>query len=115
MIYNKVIEQGDGSKGMRDIRLLESAVARPHATFDGRDLYPGIFSKVAALGYSIINNHPFIDGNKRVGYMCMRVFLNINGYDIEASLDEKYKFVIEIAENVMDEKTMAKWLKEHIA
>lgn len=98
---------------MRDIRLLESAVARPQATFGGQDLYPDIFSKAAALGHSIILNHPFIDGNKRAGYMSMRLFLNLNGYDIDAPLGEKYKFVMEIAEKKRDEEAMAKWLKEH--
>jgi len=84
-IHNEVIEQTGGSKGIRDIRLLESAIARPQMTFVKKDLYPDIFSKTSALGHSIILNHPFVDGNKRTGYMVMRLFLNINGCDVKAS------------------------------
>lgn len=113
IIHNEVIEKIGGSKGIRDMGLLESAVARPQATFEGKDLYPDIFSKAAALGHSLICNHPFIDGNKRTGYMAMRIFLNINGYEIEASLEERYKFVLEIANKTKKEKAIAEWLKEH--
>jgi len=112
-IHSEVIEQAGGSRGIRDIGLLDSAVARPQATFGGKDLYSDIFSKAACLGHSLIRNHPFVDGNKRTGYMSMRLFLNINGYDIKAPEDEKYKFVIEIAKKERDEKSMAEWLKKY--
>ena len=112
-IHNEIIEQTGGSGGIRDTGLLESAVARPHATFGGEDLYRDIFSKAACLGHSLICNHPFIDGNKRTGYMSMRLFLNINGYEIEASLEEKYKFVVEITEKIRKKKSITEWLKEH--
>lgn len=112
-IHNEVIAQTGGPKEIRDIQLLESAVARPQATFAKKALYPDVFSKAAALGHSIISNHPFIDGNKRVGYMAMRLFLNVNGYDLTASVEENYQFVIEIAEREKDVKSIAKWLKEH--
>lgn len=112
-IYEEVIKETGGTKGIRDLRLLESGVARPQATFGGKDLYPEIFSKAAVLGHSIICSHPFIDGNKRVGYMAMRLFLNVNGYDMKASLDEKYKFVMEIAEKIIDEKRIAIWRENH--
>ena len=112
-IHSEVIKQTGGSGGTRDLGLLDSAVARPQATFGGEDLYPDIFSKAARLGHSLIRNHPFVDGNKRTGYVSMRLFLNINGYDIKAHEDEKYKFVIEIAEKERDEKSIAEWLKKH--
>lgn len=112
-IYNEVMEQTGGSKGMRDIRLLESAVARPQMTFGQEDLYPDIFSKAAALGHSIISNHPFVDGNKRTGYMAIRLFLNINGYDLDAPLEKRYEFVMEIAKKTKKEEAIATWLKEH--
>lgn len=112
-IHNEVIEQTGGSKGIRDIRLLESAIARPQATFAKKELYPDVFSKAAALGYSIISNHPFIDGNKRVGYMTMRLFLNLNGYDLTASMEERYQFVMDIANGIKDVEPMAKWLEEY--
>lgn len=112
-IHHEVIKQAGGSQGARDLGLLDSAVARPRASFGGEDLYPDIFSKAAALAHSLIRNHPFIDGNKRTGYMAMRLFLNLNRYDFKASLDERYKLVIEIAEKVKDEESIAMWLKEH--
>ena len=112
-IHNEVIEQVGGSKGIRDLCLFDSAVARPKASFAGKDLYPDIFSKTAALGHSLICNHPFIDGNKRTGYISMRIFLNLNGYDIKASLDESYEFVMEITKKTKDEKAISKWLKQH--
>ena len=112
-IHSEVIEQAGGSRGIRDIGLVDSAVARPQATFGGKDLYPDIFSKAACLGHSLIRNHPFVDGNKRTGYMSIRLFLNINGYDIKAPENEKYKFVIEITEKKRDERSIAEWLKKH--
>jgi len=111
-IHNEVIKQTGGSGGIRDMGLLDSAVARPQATFGGNDLYPDIFSKVACLGHSLIRNHPFVDGNKRTGFMSMRLFLNINGADLKATEDEKYKFVMEIAKKERDEKSIAEWLKK---
>lgn len=113
VIHDEVIEETGGSPGIRDIHLLESAVARPQASFGGDDLYPDIFSKASALGHSIIRNHAFLDGNKRTGYMSMRLFLNVNGYDLEASLEEKYKFVMEIAEKIIDKESIAEWLRGH--
>ena len=112
-IHSEVIGQTGGSREVRDIRLLDSAIARPQATFDMSDLYPDIFSKTSALGHSLICNHPFVDGNKRTGYMAMRLFLNLNGYEIDASLEEKYEFVMEIAQKKKDEKSITIWLKEH--
>lgn len=112
-IHSAVIEQAGGSRGIRDIRLIDSAVARPQATFGGSDLYPDILSKAACLGHSLICNHPFVDGNKRTGYMSIRLFLNINGYDLKATEDEKYTFVMEIAEKKRDERAIAEWLKKY--
>ncbi len=112
-IHNEVIDRTGGSKGIRDSKLFDSALARPKATFGGKDLYPDIFSKAAALGHSLICNHPFIDGNKRTGYMSMRILLNLNGYDIKVSLDKSYEFVMEIAKKTKDKKAISKWLKQN--
>lgn len=77
----KSYPKGGGILGLRDRGSLESAVAQPEMTFDGDDLYPTITDKAAALGYSLIQNHPFLDGNKRAGHATMEVFLLLNGYD----------------------------------
>jgi death-on-curing protein len=111
-IYEEVINQTGGAEGIRDVGLLESAIARPQGGFEREEFYPDVFSKTAALGHSIINNHPFVDGNKRTGYAAMRLFLNINGYDLKASFEKKYNFVMEIAQG-MEEETIARWLKKH--
>ena len=98
---------------MRDQGLLESAIYRPQASFGGEDLYPDLFSKTAALGHSIIKNHPFVDGNKRTGFEVMRLMLRLNGYDIRASVDTKFNFVLAIAEGKIKEQAIADWLKKH--
>ena len=112
-LYQKIVQQSGGSVGLRDEGLFESAVYRPQASFGGQDLYPDLFSKAAALGHSLISNHPFVDGNKRVGLEAMRLMLRLNGCDIHASLQAKYDFVIEIATGKRTEQEIADWLKEH--
>ena len=77
-LHNKSIEKYGGAYGVRDLALLESALARPFQTFDSIDLYPSIFEKVASLGESLIKNHPFLDGNKRIGFLSMISLLEIN-------------------------------------
>jgi death-on-curing family protein len=89
-LYQQVIQRSGGTIGLRDEGLLESAVYRPQASFGGRDLYPDLWSKAAALGHSIILNHPFVDGNKRVGFEAMRLMLRLNGYDLYAAEEAKF-------------------------
>ena len=112
-LYKEIIQQSGETAGLRDEGLLEAAVYRPQASFGGQDLYPDLFNKVAALGHSIIFNHPFVDGNKRVGFEAMRLMLRLNGYDIHASLEAKYEFVIGIATGKLKEQAMTDWLKGH--
>ena len=112
-LYQQIIQQSGGTVGLRDEGLLESAVYRPQASFGGQELYPDLFSKTAALGHSLVSNHPFVDGNKRVGFEAMRLMLRLNGYDIHASLETKYQFVINIAQGQLTEQAIADWLKHH--
>ena len=93
LIQDILIEKFGGTRGIRDRGLLESALSRPFQTFDNKDLYPSVIKKAAALIESILINHPFIDGNKRIGYVLMRLFLIDNGLDIFANQDDKYDFV----------------------
>ena len=113
LIYQKVIESSGGSFGIRDNGLLDSALARPRMTFDGISLYPTLFDKVAVLGHSLIKNHPFVDGNKRVAFEVMDITLRLNGYRLTAGEDEKYTFILEIAIGNLREKEIAHWLKDH--
>ena len=112
-LHEKVIEISGGSPEIRDQGLLESAVFRPQATFGGQDLYPDLFAKATALGYSIIKNHPFVDGNKRTGFEALRLMLRINGFNLKASDNEKFQFVMNVAEGKNTEHQMLTWVKGH--
>ena len=112
-LYQQIMERSGGSAGLRDRGLLESAVYRPQASFGGEELYPDLFSKSAALGHSIIKNHPFVDGNKRTGFEGMRLMLRLNGYDLQASLNAKFNFALAIADGRLKEQAIADWLKKH--
>ena len=112
-VHNILIRQFGGGKGIRDLGALESALSRPFQKFDNRDLYESIIDKAAALIESIITNRPFVDGNKRTGYVLMRLFLNKNGIDINAKQEEKYNFVIKIAAGKSNFNDIVHWLKHY--
>lgn len=112
-LYRRIIEETGGSYGLRDEGLLESAACRPMATFGGRDLYPDLFIKAAAVGHSLIRNQPFVDGNKRVGFEAMRLTLRLNGFDLDGTVDEKFDFVMDIATGKLSEQAIADWLEKH--
>ncbi|PIV52729.1 MAG: type II toxin-antitoxin system death-on-curing family toxin [Elusimicrobia bacterium CG02_land_8_20_14_3_00_37_13] len=112
-LHKRIIESTGGQEGLRDTGLLESAVYRPMATFGGQELYPDIFDKASALIHSLISNHPFFDGNKRTSYESMRIFLRINGYDIEAPDNQKYKFVMDIANHKLNLSDITNWIKHY--
>ena len=112
-LYQQIIQRSGGTVGLRDAGLLDSAVYRPQASFGGRDLYPDLFSKTAALGHSMISNRPFVDGKKRVGFEAMRLMLRLNGCDIHASGEAKFDVVMKIATGRLTEQAIADWLKRH--
>ena len=110
----RVIEVSGGSQGVRDQGLLESAIYRPQASFGGHDLYPDLFSKAAALGHSLIKNHPFVDGNKRTGFESMRLFLRMNGFDLRMGEEQKFVFILSIASDPdINEHRIGEWLRLH--
>jgi death on curing protein len=83
-------------------------------TFDGEELYPSVVEKACALGFSLIMNHPFVDGNKRIGHVAMEVFLILNGMEISASVDEQEQIVLAIASGEKGREAFLEWLQEHI-
>lgn len=107
------IKKYGGSNGLRDSGLLESAIARPFQTFGGEDLYPSIFEKVAALGESLIINHPFIDGNKRTGAVAMVALLEDGGLIFFAQEEDFYNFIISISTGEKSFDGIVEWLKKN--
>ena len=96
-LHRRIIEQSGGALGVRDFGLLESAIAQPRMTFGGEELYSSLTEKSAALGFSIIMNHPFVDGNKRTGHAAVETLLVLNGMEISASVDEQERVMLAIA------------------
>jgi death-on-curing protein len=112
-LHARLIEETGGSHGLRDIALLESAVARPQATFDRADLYPDLFTKAAALMHSLIANHPFVDGNKRTGIAAAGLMLMRNGWRLEASNAQLEAFTLRVARGESDSVEIARWLRSN--
>jgi death on curing protein len=113
-IYFRVMAQSGGAVGLRDLGALESAVAQPRVTFGGEELYSTLAEKAAALGYSLIQNHPFIDGNKRIGHAAMELFLLLNGQEITATVEEQVTVILHVAAGEMDRRKFTGWLKQHV-
>jgi death-on-curing protein len=112
-IHAQLIAETGGASGIRDLGLLESAVARPRATFDGEDLYDDLFAKAAALLASLVANHPFVDGNKRVGITAAALFLQRNGAHLTASNSEVEQFTLLVAQESLTISQMAAWFVQH--
>ncbi len=104
-----------GAQGIRDEGLMESAIARPYQTFGGEDLYPTIIQKAAAIAESIIINHPFVDGNKRTGYLAMLAILEEGRLEITVSNDYIYSFVIQTSTGETKFDEIVEWLKQSTA
>ena len=113
-LHSMIIATSGGSTGFRDRGVLESAVAQPQMTFGGVDLYITIARKAAALGHSLISNHPFIDGNKRVGHAAMEVMLVLNGYDIVATVDEQERVILAVASGTMSREEFTSWIETRV-
>ena len=112
-IHQILIERFGGLDGVRDKELLNSALNRPYQTFDGKDLYPNVIDKAAAILESIVKNHPFSDGNKRTGYVLARLLMMNSKHDIYASQDEKYQLVISISKGEVDFEYIKNWILKH--
>jgi len=113
LVHARLIQSTGGSRGLRHLGLLESAVARPQATFAGEDLYPDLWRKASALMHSLVLNHPFVDGNKRVALTATGVFLDLNGYKMAATNQEVVDFTLSVIAGDLDLEAMATWFKTY--
>ena len=114
IIHNILIDKFGGSKVIRDIGLLKSALGRAYVTFDGNELYPSPVEKAAAIFESIIINHPFIDGNKRTAYTLMRLILLESELDIAAKQEDKYYFVIAASKGEFRFEQIKNWIQSNL-
>ena len=112
-LHSSLIEATGGTDGVRDIGLLESALEAPFQTFGGKDLYPAPIQKAARLGHSLVSNHPFVDGNKRIGIHTMLVFLAANGVEIECTQKELIDVGLSLADGTMNAEKLLIWLSSH--
>lgn len=113
-LHRLVLVQSGGREGVRDLNAVDSAVAQPAMTFGGQELYPTLAEKAAALGFSLIQNHPFVDGNKRVGHAAMETFLVLNGHEINASVDEQERIVLQVAASRLGRPEFIEWVRAHV-
>ncbi len=113
-LYRQVMETSGGTVGILSIEALESALAQPRATFGGKELYPTIIEKAAALGFSLVMNHAFVDGNKRIGHYAMETFLVLNGYELDISVDEQESIILQLASGKLSRNAFTDWIRENI-
>ena len=112
-IHDYQIGHFGGGEGLRDIELLRSAIGMPSATFGGEYLHPTIIEMAAAYLYHLAENHPFVDGNKRVGAMAALIFLDLNGYDFDASDAEFTDMVLTVASGKMLKAEISLFFRQH--
>lgn len=113
-LHEMVILRSGGSPGVRDDGLVDSAVYQPRATFAGHDLHPTLPEKAAALGYSLAMNHAFIDGNKRIAHAALETFLVLNGYQLDAGVDEQETTFLELAAGLLSRSDFTDWVRTHV-
>lgn len=111
--HSLLIQKTGGIDGLRDEGLLESALNAPFQTFGEEDLYPTLQAKAAQLGFSLVNNHPFVDGNKRIGVLTMMVFLELNGVALSCMDSEVVEIGLSLAAGKMAAKDLLIWILEH--
>jgi death-on-curing protein len=112
-IHRDQIERYGGADGLRDVGLLQSAVAAPAATFGGEFLHRDLFEMAAAYLFHLTSNHPFVDGNKRVGTVAALVFLDLNGVSFRAGEDDLERIVLAVAEGRMEKPALAEFFRAH--
>jgi len=114
LLHAQLIKETGGSDGIRDEGLLDSAILSPFQSFDGKDLYPSVFEKGARLGFGLVQNHAFVDGNKRIGAHAMLVFLALNGFAFSYTQKELTEIILSVASGKKDCDDLLLWLQSHL-
>ena len=112
-LHELVLEQSGGATGIRDLGALESALAQPRMTFGSVDLYQTIQEKAAALCFSLVMNHPFVDGNKRAGHAAMETFLVLNDWELDATIDDAERTILSLAAGTLSRDEFVQWVNDH--
>jgi death-on-curing protein len=113
MLHSQLIQETGGSDGVRDEKLLESALETPFQAIGGEDLYPSTQAKAARLCYGLVKNHAMVDGNKRIGTHAMLVFLALNGYELEYTQKELSDIILDVAAGYIRYEELLNWIIEH--
>ena len=113
-IHRLVLAQSGGAPGVRDLGAVESALAQPGMSFGGEDLYPTIADKAGAICFSLVMNHPFVDGNKRVGHAAMETFLVLNQYELSADVDDAERMMLQLAAGQLTRDAFVDWVRNHV-
>lgn len=114
MLHTALIAQTGGIDGVRDEGLLDSAINAPFQTFAEQDLYPTVLEKAVRLGFGLISNHPFLDGNKRIGAHAMLTFMGVNQINLCCMDEELISLILQVASGRLDYDGMLEWLKSHL-
>ena len=112
-LHSELIKKSGGTDGVRDFNLLDQSANSPFHTFGGQYLYPSLQAMAAHLAFSLIKNHPFIDGNKRIGILAMMVFLDINNHPIICTDDDLIKLGWGLADSSISEVDLLEWINSH--
>ena len=113
-LHRRISNQSGGAFGVRDLGGVESAVAQPRMMFGGNELYPTVQSKATALCYSLVMNHPFVDGNKRVGHAAMETFLVMNGFELVTDVDDAEQTILALAGGELSREKLLEWVTSHM-
>jgi death on curing protein len=114
VLHQRILSETGGAPGVRDLSAIASAIAQPRMTVGGEDAYPSLIEKVAALGYSLIRGHGFVDGNKRIAHAAMEVFLVLNGMEIQAHVNDQERFMLALATDEVSREGLTEWLRAHV-
>ncbi len=113
-LHRRIVKQSGGAEGVRELGGIQSALAQPQMTFGGDDLYPTIESKATAICFSLVMNHPFVDGNKRIGHAAMETFLVLNGFELSAAVDDSEQVILRLAAGDITRDELLLWIVSHM-